>query len=175
MPSAIGRSKDGPSFLMSAGARLIVVRPSGNLYPDVLSAVLTRSRDSRTAASGSPTITTTVSPHPENTSTSTTNASMPLTAAEHTLANTGSGYAGIYRELQCANLRFWNSEIACGARLRASVFAFAPPPQIVLASVFDDAPTKAGTLASRSIVVLCSHQCTTHPLSLALESEPNGC
>src|SRR6266516_2706925 len=123
MPSAIGRSKDGPSFLMSAGARLIVVRPSGNLYPDVLSAVLTRSRDSRTAASGSPTITTTVSPHPENTSTSTTNASMPLTAAEHTLANTGSGYAGIYRELQCANLRLWDSEIACGARLQAWRFS----------------------------------------------------
>src|SRR5208282_4898280 len=77
----------GPSFLTSAGARLIVVRPKGNLNPELVMAVETRSRDSFTAASGNPTMTTTVSPHPELTSTSTGKASMPLTAADKTRAS----------------------------------------------------------------------------------------
>ena len=85
MPSAMGRSKLGPSFFTSAGARLIVMRPIGNLNPELVSAVETRSRDSFTAASGRPTMTTMVSPQPELTSTSTGNASMPLSAAEQTL------------------------------------------------------------------------------------------
>jgi len=87
MPTAIGKSKLGPSFLTSAGARLIVVRPIGNLKPELVRAVLTRSRDSLTAASGKPTMTMTVSPQPAFTSTSTKYASMPMTAAEQTLAN----------------------------------------------------------------------------------------
>jgi hypothetical protein len=70
IPTAIGKSKLGPSFFTSAGARLIVVRPIGNLKPELFRAVLTRSRDSLTAASGNPTITTIVSPQPEFTSTS---------------------------------------------------------------------------------------------------------
>src|SRR6266849_1737914 len=36
IPSAMGRSKLGPSFLISAGARLIVVRPRGQKYPLLL-------------------------------------------------------------------------------------------------------------------------------------------
>src|SRR5262245_55141363 len=87
MPTAMGKSKLGPSLRTSAGARLMVVRPIGNLKPELVIAVLTRSCDSRTAASGNPTITTLVSPQPELTSTSTGYASIPLTAAEHTLAN----------------------------------------------------------------------------------------
>ncbi len=62
MPMAIGRSKLGPSFFTSAGARLMVVRPKVNEKPELISAVMTRSRDSLTAASGSPTITIRVSP-----------------------------------------------------------------------------------------------------------------
>src|ERR1700722_4713443 len=87
IPMAMGRSKLGPSLRTSAGARLIVVRPIGNLKPELVRAVETRSRDSFTAASGSPTITTTVSPQPELTSTSTGNASIPLTAADKTRAS----------------------------------------------------------------------------------------
>ena len=87
MPSAMGRSKLGPSFFTSAGARLMVVRPIGNLKPELVSAVVTRSRDSFTAASGRPTMTISVSPQPALTSTSTGYASMPLSAAEQTLAN----------------------------------------------------------------------------------------
>src|ERR1017187_4432351 len=89
MPNAIGKSKVGPSFFTSAGARLMVVRPIGNLKPELLRAVVTRSRDSFTAASGSPTMTISVSPQPALTSTSTGYASMPLSAAEQTLANMG--------------------------------------------------------------------------------------
>jgi len=50
IPNAMGRSKLGPSFLTSAGARLMVVRPMGNLKPELVRAVETRSRDSLTAA-----------------------------------------------------------------------------------------------------------------------------
>ena len=55
---AMGRSKLGPSFFTSAGARLIVVRPITYLKPLFSIAVLTRSRDSFTAASGKPTMMT---------------------------------------------------------------------------------------------------------------------
>ena len=54
MPMAMGRSKLGPSFFTSAGARLMVVRPKVKLNPELISAVITRSRDSFTAASGKP-------------------------------------------------------------------------------------------------------------------------
>src|SRR5438552_1405062 len=84
---AMGKSKLGPAFFTSAGARLIVVRPMGNLNAELAMAVLTRSRDSFTAVSGNPTITTMVSPQPALTSTSTGYASLPLTSAEQTLAS----------------------------------------------------------------------------------------
>src|SRR5436190_21363965 len=89
MPTPMGRSKLGPSFLTSAGARLMVVRPMGGLKPEFEIAVMTRSRDSFTAVSGKPTITMSVSPQPTLTSTSTGNAWMPWTAAEQTRANMG--------------------------------------------------------------------------------------
>ena len=53
---AMGRSKPEPSFLMSAGARLMVMRVGGMSKPEFLMAERTRSRDSRTAASGRPTV-----------------------------------------------------------------------------------------------------------------------
>src|SRR5580698_6789161 len=98
---AMGRSKLGPSFRTSAGARLMVVRPMGNLNPELVSAVLTRSRDSFTAASGSPTITTIVSPQPELTSTSTGKASIPLTAADKTRASMGRDGGRTSAQGQC--------------------------------------------------------------------------
>jgi hypothetical protein len=65
----------------------------GNLKPEFVIAVLTRSRDSLTAASGNPTMTTVVSPQPELTSTSTGKASIPLTAADKTRASMGGYWA----------------------------------------------------------------------------------
>ena len=56
MPMAMGRSKPEPSFLMSAGARLMVMRVGGMSKPELRMAERTRSRDSRTAASGRPTV-----------------------------------------------------------------------------------------------------------------------
>ena len=55
-PSAIGRSKDAPALRMSAGARFTVTRCGGNSKPEFRIALRTRSRLSRTLASGSPTI-----------------------------------------------------------------------------------------------------------------------
>ena len=56
MPSAIGRSNDEPALRMSAGARLTVTRCGGNSKPELRIALRTRSRLSRTLASGRPTI-----------------------------------------------------------------------------------------------------------------------
>jgi hypothetical protein len=56
IPKAIGRSKDGPDFLVSAGARLTVIRFEGKPCPEFLIALRTRSRLSCTAASPSQTM-----------------------------------------------------------------------------------------------------------------------
>ena len=56
MPSAIGRSNEAPALRTSAGARLTVTRCSGNSKPELRIALRTRSRLSRTLASGRPTI-----------------------------------------------------------------------------------------------------------------------
>ena len=53
--AAIARSNPGPALRRSAGARLAVIRLSGKSNPQLTIAARTRSRDSRTAASGSPT------------------------------------------------------------------------------------------------------------------------
>jgi len=55
----------GRSIFTSAGARWMVERPTGNLKPELVGAVETRSGDSLTAASGNPTMTMAVSPDPE--------------------------------------------------------------------------------------------------------------
>ena len=51
-PSAIGRSNDEPALRMSAGARFTVTRCGGNSNPEFRIALRTRSRLSRTLASG---------------------------------------------------------------------------------------------------------------------------
>ena len=76
-PRAMGRSKAGPSFLRSAGARLTVSRSAGKEKWQLRSAARTRSRDSRTAASGRPTISKAGMPGARLTSVVTTNPSMP--------------------------------------------------------------------------------------------------
>ena len=54
--TAMGRSYTEPSFLRSAGARFTVMRVEGISKPLFFIAERTRSRDSFTAASGSPTV-----------------------------------------------------------------------------------------------------------------------
>ena len=53
---AMGRSKEGPSLRMSAGARFTNTRVPGMRSPWLRIATATRSALSRTAASGRPTI-----------------------------------------------------------------------------------------------------------------------
>jgi hypothetical protein len=91
----------------------MVVRPKVKLNPELISAVITRSRDSLTAASGSPTMTINVSPNPALTSTSTGYASMPLTAAEQTLANIALLCA---RERDSAMRKWGAAELGCRAQ-----------------------------------------------------------
>ncbi|MPN40225.1 hypothetical protein SDC9_187761 [bioreactor metagenome] len=62
IPAAIGKSNKAPSFFISAGARLTVILLTGNVNPEFVIAVLTRSLDSLTAESGSPTISKTGKP-----------------------------------------------------------------------------------------------------------------
>src|SRR5687767_1780695 len=86
MPSAIGRSKRLESFGSSAGARLTVMRRAGNSKWPWLSAARTRSRASRTSASGRPTMWNAGSPGPRCTSTVTSGASIPASARLATVA-----------------------------------------------------------------------------------------
>ena len=53
---AIGRSKNVPFFLTSAGAKFIIILPKGKVYPELTIAALTLSLASFTDVSGSPTI-----------------------------------------------------------------------------------------------------------------------
>ena len=57
MPTAMGKSKLGPSFFDLDGSEVDGVRPEVRAEPELIKAVMTRSRDSFTAASGRPTIT----------------------------------------------------------------------------------------------------------------------
>ena len=79
-PTAIGRSKDGPSFFVSAGARLMVIRFAGKANPEFFMAVRTLSFDSLTAEPGSPTISKHGKPFEMSTSTWTVYPSIPFTA-----------------------------------------------------------------------------------------------
>ena len=88
MPSAIGRSNAAPALRTSAGARLTVIRCGGNSNPELRIALRTRSRLSRTLASGRPTIVNTGMPKDTSTSTCTGQASTPITAAVRRHAST---------------------------------------------------------------------------------------
>ena len=89
MPTAVGKSKAAPSFRRSAGARLTVMRSSGNSKPELLIAARTRSRLSRTVESGRPTVVNEGNPDVTSTSTKTVAASIPCSDAERTLASMG--------------------------------------------------------------------------------------
>ena len=67
----------GPSFFLSAGARFMVMRLTGNSNPQFFRAERTLSRESFTAASGSPTSSKAGSPWERSASTSTGKASRP--------------------------------------------------------------------------------------------------
>jgi len=54
IPTAIGKSKNGPSFLLSAGAKLTTILLLGNSSPEFFTALLTLSFDSLILTSGSP-------------------------------------------------------------------------------------------------------------------------
>ena len=86
-PNAMGRSKQGPPFFKSAGAKLAVINPTGQEYPLFQTAAFTLWRDSFTAVSAKPTTTKFSFPPPASTSTSTGSASTPTTAADQVLAN----------------------------------------------------------------------------------------
>ena len=85
--TAIGRSNRAPSFRTWAGARLIVILRAGNSKPQLRTAASTRSRLSRTAASGSPTIVNVGRPTPRSASTSTSRPSIPTVAQLSTRAS----------------------------------------------------------------------------------------
>ena len=84
---AIGRSSPDPDFRIPAGARLTVTRRSGNDWPTAQMAARTRAALSRTAASGSPTISTRGSWEERRTSTSIGTPSTPCRAAPRTRDN----------------------------------------------------------------------------------------
>ncbi len=78
--SAIGRSKPEPSLRSSAGARLTVMRPSGNFSSAAEIPLRTRSRASWQARSASPTIAKPGMPSRTCASTSTRRGSRPTSA-----------------------------------------------------------------------------------------------
>ena len=93
IPSAIGRSNPAPSLRTLAGARLMVTDLLGYPKPELISADLIRSRLSRTAVSGIPTVmkSRAFPPGYMSTSTSIRCASMPKTAALRVLNRAISG------------------------------------------------------------------------------------
>ena len=74
-----------PSFFSAAGARFTVIRLTGNFRPQAFTAARTRSRDSRTAASGSPTTSKAGSPPERAHSTTTPYPAIPLRPRERML------------------------------------------------------------------------------------------
>ena len=88
-PAAIARSKLGPALRRSAGARFAVIRCCGKSKPEFTSAARTRSRDSRTAASGRPTREKVCRPRWQtSTSTWTSRTSMPSRLKVRVVAST---------------------------------------------------------------------------------------
>ncbi len=81
-PTAMGRSSPAPPLRTPEGARLTVSRRSGHGSPLERMAARTRSRDSRTAASGSPTMVNPGRPLETWTSTETARAVAPVRVAD---------------------------------------------------------------------------------------------
>ena len=89
MPTAIGRSNEDPSFLMSAGARFMVILRRGNSKPQLRMAAAIRSRLSLMALSGSPTMENPGRLFSRWVSTSTRNAFTPYVALLRTFESKG--------------------------------------------------------------------------------------
>ena len=87
--AASARSKPGPALRRSAGARFAVIRRCGNSKPLLTIAARTRSRDSRTAASGRPTSANDGSPRRTSASTRTSRASTPSRLKVRAIASIG--------------------------------------------------------------------------------------
>src|SRR6185369_9573311 len=90
MPNVMGRSKRPPSLGRSAGARFTVMRRAGNSKRAFWMAARTRSRASRTSASGRPTMVKEGRPLARCVSTVTSGAAAPASAR---LCNTASDMA----------------------------------------------------------------------------------
>ncbi len=86
IPIAIARSKHPPLFFTSAGARFTVITCSSSSTPTCWSAARTRTRLSRTLASGSPTRLNCAMPRLESTSTRTGCGSSPTSEKLSTVA-----------------------------------------------------------------------------------------
>ena len=120
MPSAIGRSNEVPSLRTSAGARFTVMRSDGKAKPALRMAVRTRSRLSRTAESGRPTVVNAGKPGATSTSTRTSAASTPTSAAERTRASTKRLFDRFGRAVNVTDpehpnsLRDWSAQVAVG-------------------------------------------------------------
>ena len=74
-----------PAFFCPAGARFTVIRLTGNLAPQFFTAARTRSRASRTAASGRPTMSKAGSPPERKHSALTAYPAMPFSPRERTV------------------------------------------------------------------------------------------
>ena len=92
--AAIARSIPGPALRRLAGARLATIRRRGNSKPQLASAARTRSRASRTAASGRPTTEKAGSPRWTSTSTLTGRAEMPSRVNVCAVASTETTLGG---------------------------------------------------------------------------------
>jgi hypothetical protein len=87
IPTAMGRSYDGPAFFRSAGARFTGMRRIGNSQPLFRRAARTRSFASWTAVSGRPTMLKAGKPGEMSTSTWTMRPSRPITAQDWAVAS----------------------------------------------------------------------------------------
>jgi len=92
--AAIARSIPGPALRRAAGARFTTIRCNGNSKPQLTRAARTRSRASRTAASGRPTIAKPGSPRWTSTSTDTGRAEMPSRVKVLAVASTTTTLGG---------------------------------------------------------------------------------
>ncbi len=91
MLKAMAKSYLPPCLGMSAGAKLTVMRRSGNSRPELIMALLTLSLLSFTAFSGKPTMAKLGSPLDKWVSTFTSTASTPSNALEFIVANDMGG------------------------------------------------------------------------------------
>lgn len=84
-PHKDGQVVDCAAFFCPAGARFTVIRLTGNLAPQFFTAARTRSRASRTAASGRPTMSKAGSPPERKHSALTAYPAMPFSPRERTV------------------------------------------------------------------------------------------